>query len=719
MEESRFIKAKIEFEANDQGYTPAPLFRKVFEVENLSKAVLSVCGVGYGYYYINGQKVTEDLFTAPVSNYDKLCWYNRYDVSHLLQKGKNVICIILGNGFFNENFPSHWHNSESVWRDNPKFALRLEVDGETLIESDESFLCIEDSFVIHNQLRSGEIFDARKYDEDWKNVDFDDSSWHIAVIDTKHTPILKECRCEPIREMERYDFVNVIATEKGYVLDFGFNMSGYISAYIDEKEGTEITFSHSEEIYENGELKLNGLNILYPSVPFQVDKYICGKKNYRWSPKFTYHGFRYVLVEGLSKKPQKGDIQAVFVHQAVEKIAEFECSDEVLNKIYDAGIRATWSNMFYALTDCPTREKFGWTNDAQASAEQIYINFNCRSFFEKWIEDFKSCMTNFGALPAIVPTHGYGYYHGPVADGAFFEIPYQNYVYTGDKSMLIDCLPYFKKYYDFFVSDKNEDKAWLCDWDGYSNHNIDKNFIRNFYTVKLCKIILLAKQFAKENDTEFYEQEIQKATKELEKFIDKKGAATIEGQTAPAALLYWGLGNKERLVKQIVESIDEENGHLNCGMFGIQYLYDTLSQNGYAEYAYKIITAKGEPSVAAWIEKDGTTLWETWKDSGFTDSRNHHMYSNVLAWFFKYLLGIQTENGYQKIQLNPCFISELKYCKGAIETPYGKLSIEWKIENGQAAVAIDLPSGIDAVYQNQKLKAGKNCFEEKIEEVKL
>lgn len=269
-----------------------------------------------------------------------------------------------------------------------------------------------------------------------------------------------------------------------YLIDFGVNISGYVSAFFNETEGTEITISHAEEVYPDGRLKLNGLNVLYPTVDFQVDKYICGRKNFVWSPKFTYHGFRYVMVEGLTKAPTKESIKAVFVHQDVKTISEFECSNQLLNKIYEAGIRATYSNMFYSLTDCPTREKFGWTNDAQASAEQTLINFDCKLFYEKWIEDFKSCMSEEGALPAIVPTHGYGYYHGPVADGAFFEIPYQVYMYTGDGSMLKSCLPYFKKYYSFFLSKNNGDNLWLCDWDGFSNHNINKDFIKYFYIWK-------------------------------------------------------------------------------------------------------------------------------------------------------------------------------------------------------------------------------------------
>ena len=711
---TKFIKSGTRFDRDYKGNVSAPLFRKKFKLNDIRNALLKICGLGYGYAFINGKAVTEDLFTAPVSNYDKMCWYNEYDVSGLLKKGVNVIAIICGCGFFNENFPSNWDNDKAVWRDNPKIALSLEINGKIVLRSDESFLCKENSFVTHNQLRSGETFDARLYDPDWKDVEYDDSTWNNAIVDNDFKPQLRLCECEPIRETKRYDFIDCKKTDKGYLLDFGQNMSGYVSAQIDAPEGSEIKFSHSEEVYPDGSLKLNGLNILYPTVDFQVDRYICGKVNYRWSPKFTYHGFRYILVEGLSAPPILGSIQAVFVHQAVKRTSAFECSDELLNKIYNAGILSTQSNMFYSLTDCPTREKFGWTNDAQASAEQILINFDCKRFFEKWIEDFKSNITEDGKLPAIVPTHGYGFQAGPVADGCLFEIPYRVYQYTGDSEMLIDCLPFFERYYNFFMSDESIDTDWLCDWDGFNNHDVDRTFIKAVYTIKFCEIIGLTYILKGKLPERRYSCDKLEAINELKKNLTIEGTSKIASQTIIATLICLGIGEKKKLIEQLKALIDKNNGHFNCGMFGIQYIYEALSQNGESEYAYKIITAKGEPGFSAWFERGATTLWETWSDSGFTDSRNHHMYSNVLAWFFKYLLGISCEPehpAFSRVEIKPCFIDELDYCRGSVITPKGKLCVKWKRADGSIKLDIEVPEGICACFAGKELHAGENVFE--------
>lgn len=713
MFDEKFIKTSTDFDPEFTGMVEAPLFRKYFFVDKIEKATLSVCALGYGYFYLNGKKITEDLFTAPVSNYDKLCWVNEYDVTNFLNEGKNVIAVICGCGFFNENFPSHWKNNNAVWRDNPKFALKLTIGNQIVVKSDESFICSNQSFVIHNQLRSGEIFDARLYDENWKDLNYDDSNWHKAIIDDKLDPEFKVCGCEPIREIETYDFISCRKTEEGYLLDFGVNISGYIRFSADEPKNTVITFRHAEEVYFDGKLKLNGLNVLYPSVDFQTDKYICGEKTYVWSPKFTFHGFRYVLVEGLTKEPVKGSIKAVFVHQDIAKNTKFKCSVDLLNKIYDAGIRSTYSNMFYSLIDCPTREKFGWTNDAQASAEQILINFDSKKFFQKWIEDFKSNMLDDGQLPAIIPTHGYGYGHGPVADGAFFVIPYLIYKYTGDKSTLLDCLPYFIKYYEYFKSETCDERDWLCDWDGYTNHSIDKKFIRAVYTEKLCKIIIFAKTLANNTDIKYYVDERKKAIERLKADYVKNGRSIIDSQTAIAVLICLEIGDKKELIRQLKTKIDASDGHLDCGMFGIQYIYDALSNNGEAEYAYKVITAKGAPSFSNWFDQGATTLWETWRDSGFTDSRNHHMFSNVLAWLFKSLLGIKCSvesPAYKKVDFAPCFISEMDFCKGSLVTPFGLLEVEWEKTNDSIKYVVDLPNGIDGWFNGNKLLSGKNIF---------
>lgn len=709
-----FIKTKQPFNAAYSDYAPAHLFRRRFSLTKTGKAELVVCGLGYGYYFLNGKEVTKDLFTAPVSDYDKILWCNRYDVTDLLCVGENVFAAVLGNGFFNESFPSNWDNNLAKWRDHAKLFMALFVDGEQILSSDKEFVCTTDSFVPYNHLRSGETFDARKYNVNWKNLAFDDSGWEGVLID-ENPPKgeLRECDCPPIVEKETLDFVKVYATAKGYTLDFGRNIAGYIRLNICVAKDTILTFRHAEEIYEDGTLKLNGLNVLYPIVDFQTDHYISDGCLRTWSPRFTYHGFRYVEVEGLNRAPTIEEIKAVIVRQDVEQTSTFTCSNELLNNIYNAGIQATLFNMHYALTDCPTREKFGWMNDAQASFNQVFINFNAEKFLRKWGEDIKASMNENGEIPAIVPSHGYGFSHGPVADGALFELPYRLYLYTGDVTVWESYLPYLEKYYNFYTSGKDDGKNWLRDWDGYVNRIGNIQFLYHCFLVKFSRILSLGCNLLGKDNTR-YEADEKIAIEWLKKNAIKDGKCVEDGQTAVAMLLSLGAFDEcEPLIKQLKERIDAENGHMQCGMLGIQFIYDALSRYGAAEYAYKVITAKGEPGFAIWFERGATTLWETWRDSGFTDSRNHHMYSNVLAWFFEVLLGISADvfnPAYKKVQLCPQFISDLNYCKGSVKTLDGEIAVEWRREAGKIVYEVTVTGTSEVYYQNQRLKTGKNAF---------
>ena len=711
-----FIKSRTPFDNSAHAPFPAPIFRRRFTLDKIDHAILTFCALGYGYCYINGKEVTKDLFCAPASEYDKLVWYHQYQVSDLLKTGENVIAVILGNAFFNENFPSVWEHHKAAWRDNPKFALSLSVDGQTVLESDEEFRYTEESFVIYNQLRSGETFDARLYHKNWKELEFDDSSFLTPVIDHKLDGAKRElCCCEPIREFEEYDFISAQKTDVGYLLDFGVNIAGYLRVCVQEDSGTVIEMKHAEEAYEDGSLKLNGLDIFYPTADFQADRYICGEKPYAWSPKFTYHGFRFVQVKGLTKPPKKGEFKAVFVHQAVEKIADFSCSDELINKIYHAGIRATYSNLHYVLTDCPTREKLGWTNDAQSSFEQMYINFNIKAFMEKWGTDMLVSMNKEGAMPAVVPSHGYGFHLGPVADGILFELPLIEYLYLGDAKKLIRFLPYLKRYYDNYYTSETIDRSrWLGDWDGLKNRFDDTNFVSCFYTIKFCDVLMLAQSLAGEEVSEKYKADKAAAQNAIRStYILENGYSSVDSQTVISMLLFLDISDKAPLLEQMKKRIEADDYHLTSGMLGLQYVYRVLFENGLGEYAYKLITAKGQPSFSYWFENGATTLWETWEDTNRTDSRNHHMLSGVLAWFFKGFLGLSpnlANPGYQKIELKPCFAKEMEHCKGSVTTPYGQICVGWERKQGQIEYHITIPAGVTATFQNAVLVTGENKF---------
>ena len=693
--------------------SPAVLMRKRFTAGAGCRAGLSVCGLGYGYYYINGKEASPDLFTAAVSDYNKTLWYNTYDVSALLKEGENVICAVLGNGYYNENFNTPWEHNKVPWRDMPKLALELNFGGK-ILRADESWKCKADGGTYFNQLRSGEYFDARKYEENWNALKYDDSAWDNAVID-ENPPQGEfcECPCEPIRECAGYPAIAVLKNGGKYVFDIGQNISGYAQVKVNLPAGTELTLRYAEELDCDRGLRMNGIDTFQLAVnqpPFQTDKIICGGKPLVWKPKFTYHGFRYVEIEGLPNLPPLETVTGVFVHNDVKRTGSFKCSDDLLNKIYQCGVMASLSNMHYVLTDCPTREKLGWMNDAAASCGQLCFNFGLENFLTKWSADMRDAMKPDGSMPGIVPSPGWGFNCGPVCDNMLFEAPVRLYQYYGNKNALKECLPYMERYLKEFDAGLKENrlKFWLSDWTGAGNFmNEDVDFINRSFLIRFYGIVSQAYEILG-GDGKFYDKRFAELKESFAKdFIAEGGRCKIEEQTAIAILICNGLGDAKILGSQLVENIDRKHaGHQHTGMVGIQYLYDALCKTGSAGYVHRILTASA-PSVGAWIKQGATTLWETWDDGGQTHSHNHHMYSACLEWFHKYVLGIKTHAG-AVVKIEPEFVAGLDYAEGHFDSKSGRIAVSWMREERGIALNITNGCASPVLFRDKPLKKGEN-----------
>ncbi len=725
-----FIKPDIPFDRTYRKSNPAPQFRRKFRADAAGGAKLSVCGLGYAYFYLNGKPVSRDLFTAPVSNYDKTLWYNVYDVSDLICDGENVIAVWCGNGWYNEEFSTSWDFDKARWRDLPKFILRLDIDGKMAVCSDENWKCNADSAIWFNALRSGEYFDARKFKADWTETDFNDKDWGKVAVD--HTPPLgrfRECKCEPVREFEAYPAQKSTRTgENTWLFDTGQNISGYIRLGVKGESGQMLTIRYAEEADEKGNLLLNRMNAHYHESEFQTDRLICSGEKMIWSPRFTYHGFRFIEIEGL-KDTDDVEVSGIFVHQAVEKNTKFQCSDEFINQLFRAGQYSVYSNMFYMLTDCPTREKLGWTNDAQSSMEQILTNFRAEKLMEKWLYDIYDAMNEEGALPGIIPTAGWGYEwgNGPVSDGILFEIPYRCYFHTGDPEMLIRSLPCFRKYLAFLQRTADEDGyvRWgLWDWakpgfleNGESREpDVPPEFINALLIRKFYHVTALAQELSGAQGQEYEECAEKLKRRVISDYIDGQGRCRVEKQSAVALLIYYGvyerLGPLKKQLKELIESADF---HHDCGMVGLRRLYMALNKCGLEEYAYRILTARGYPGYREWFEQGATSLWEYWDWSWHEDSKNHHMYSDFMSWIIKTVLGIRPErkkDASVSVHVDPYFFQALDHAEGEYGAGQGTVRVAWRKEAGRVRLAIEVPDKVQVFHGGQKLKPGRHEFME-------
>jgi len=720
-----FIKPDVEFSREFTGRNYAPLFRKKVYLESTDNAVLYVCGLGFGYYYINGEPVSPDLFTAPVSDYRKTLWYNKYDVSHLLKKGENTIAVICGNGWYNEDLESVWYFEKAPWRDLPKFIMRLTVDGKTALVSDSSWKCRSESATYFNALRSGEYFNANLYEPDWNKPCYDDTLWTNAVRDViPPCGEFRECKCEPIREFEVYEPIEIIkVTNTKYLFDMGQNISGYIRLTACGNKGDELTIRYTELINEDYSRQLCNMDKLYTGKSeFMTDRFICSGEKTTWSPRFAYHGFRYIEIDGI-RDINDIKVESVFVHQDVKKRTEFECSNEFLNTLFDLGVKASWSNMFYLLTDCPTREKLGWTNDAQSSAEQMLTNFEIEKVLTKWHQDIKDAMLSDGALPGIIPTSGWGYHwgNGPVSDGILFEIPYRVYLHTGNPELLTSSIEYFERYFAYLDNNKNSEgfnDFGLPDWACPGKKPFVKApFVNAVLTYKFYGIAYVAAKLKGfEEKMIFYKAKMAETKAFInQKFVDAEGRCTIDHQTSVSMLIYYDLcTNTEALANQLKTLVEKADFHHNCGMVGIRRLFIALNKCNLHEYAYKILTADGYPGYKHWLDCGATTLWEMWDVEDYNDSKNHHMYSDFMSWMIKTIVGIsldETRPGEGVFEINPYSFEDLSYAKCSYNSAYGRIDVSWNKENGKTRLSINIADGVEAYYKGKKLSSGLSEFE--------
>ena len=436
---------------------------------------MRIACVGFYRLYVNGTEVTKGYLAPYISNYNDSVYYDEYDVASMLLTGvDNVACIVLGNGFANAVDFDVWQFESSPLRRAPCFAFTLTCDDELTLKSDTSFE-VYDSAITFDDIRAGERYDARLYRAELfapSNKPLPGCGKPI-VVETPHGE-LRKCDVEPIREQRRFCALSVIASDGGYVYDFGENNAGVVCLRVNGVSGQKITFDFGEVLIDG---KLNKDNIVcdlvcddYKWQYVQHDEYICTDGWQTWIPSFTYHGFRYVYVTGLTAGQATVDaLQYIVLHSDVAQRATFRCSDQTLNRIYDITLRSDLSNLFYIPTDCPQREKNGWTADAGLSAEQFLYTFDCGKTLAEWLINVCKAQRSDGMMPGIVPTYGWGFKwgNGPAWDCVITEMPYQLYRFYGDMSVIDQALPTILRYFDFISEITNADGLvdfGLGDW---------------------------------------------------------------------------------------------------------------------------------------------------------------------------------------------------------------------------------------------------------------
>ena len=728
----------------DKEFRKAPLLRKSISLEekNIKNARLYVSGVGYYEFFINGAHVSDRKLEPGYTHFDKRVLYSTYDVTSMLQHGENVLAAELGNGWLNIQSLSVWEFEKARWRMRPRMIAELRItynDGTVQTIPTDRTWKTNSGACSFNNLYSGEVYDARLVHKGWTTPGFDDKKWMPAIEVEAPAKILTSQQMPPIRVVREVKPVSMRKIDDyTYMYDMGENMTGVCRIQVQGPTGTCVTLAHGELIHDDGTLNQGNIEIYFkreknglpqhvdPFERIQTDTYfLSGNGMETYEPRFTYHGFRYVEVT--STRPltlTQESLTGLCMHTDVESVGNFACSNEILNKLVEASCNSYLGNLFSIPTDCPQREKNGWTADGYVGMDYGLLFYDGITVYEKWMNDFIDNQRERGDLSGIIPSSGWGYadWIGPVWDAALFIIPNNLYKYYGDTRAIEKMWDTCVRYLQYLETREKDGKLTygIGDWVFYKAKT-DTHFTSTaFYWLDNVLMAKFADLTGHDGTKYRAKADNLKELINNEWFDAEKKMYANGTQAAQSVGLALGLVPEEHaqaVADNLVRMI-RDNGHqLDFGMLGSKFVPAMLVKYGYADDAYKMIIRPEAPSWANWIHRGLTTLPETWVlDKDFKDaSLNRAFLGDISAWMMNSLAGINPnpkKPGFAGIIIRPQFIKGISWAKGEYRSVRGLIRSEWKREGNQIELNIIIPANTEAELQlrdkSVALKTGKN-----------
>ncbi len=686
----------------------APLFRKTFNAVKGEKAEIIICGLGFFKLFINGKKVSEDLLVPNATCYserdlhkltfplDDVMSYRiyamKYDVTDYLCDGENTLAVMVGNGYYNQ---VSRHAEGSVTFGTPKLCFLLEKESGNVI-SDESTLS-HNGFVTYNNLYNGEKHDYSLYPQGFKLSGFDGKGFaESTVIPAPESDFY--IQFSPADKVIR-TITPVLLKDEGEtkLYDIGENTVGYAVFKCAEK-GKLIKVNYAEEIYD--ERRYFGIHM---EDGYQEEQFFTDGTDREYIPHFTWHGFRYFRVNA-DVEPLRVDV----VHSDCPVTSSFESDNKNLNWLYDAYIRTQLANMHCCIpSDCPHRERLGYTGDGQLCAETVMMLLDCREFYRKWLYDIADCQCkNSGHIQHTAPLMGGG--GGPSGwGGAIVEVPYKFYKMYGDKDLLNEFFPKMLHFLDYLESRSEtgfvwrEEDGWcLGDWCPPGPVALPEAFVNTALYIKFMQqTVEAAEILGRESEAAHLDERIEKCKNAIKIAYYNPWSQHYCGNVQGASALAFRVGlATERGVRELVEKY-KRLGMYDTGIIATEALTGYLFEIGEAQVAFDLLASDKEVSFANMARNGATTIWENWNGQ---DSRNHPMFGAVTKYIFMYLLGIRQAEGsvaYKNVIISPCFVDGMNEAKGHITTESGVIRVEYKKNGGKAVVKAYADEGINAVFE--------------------
>jgi alpha-L-rhamnosidase len=738
----------------------SPLFRKVFITNGqIKKARGYICGLGYYELYINGEKIGDHVLDPHWTDYDtreisslqfpfddkttKTVPYVTYDITGLVKAGENVLGVMLGNGWYNQRDKIL---EGAMSYGSPRLAVQVIIDcldgGGQTISSDATWKT-SPSPLIYNNIYYGEIYDARLEQDGWCNTGFDDSQWSRALIVRPPSGKLRSQLAPPDRIIRTILPTLIKSDAAGqFIYDMRENISGWVRIRAQGKAGARVVLRYAEELGTDGSLDFSstgnwdfskdennietGLDVA-PLVQIQKDEYIFkGSGVEEYQPRFTWHCFRYVEITVSKGNCSDLSIEGLVVHSDLDKTGSFSCSNELFNGIQEICKRTLLNNSHGGVpSDCPHRERLGYTGDGHVSAFSSIYNFDMSQFYTKWLNDIRDAQNKeTGFVPHTAPFAGGG--GGPGWGSAYILIPWYMYLYYGDKRILEEHYSGMKHWIDYLstrtdgnnIIEREEPGGWcLGDWCTPGRTDIPARLVNTFFYGYCTRILSqIAHVLEKSEDSNYLSKLSESINLSFNKeFLDEgSGKYSIGRQGTEVFPLQWGITPEsvsESVVSYLAGHLERNcNAHLDTGIFATAYLFDQLVDNGYGDLAYKILNQKDFPSYGHMIENGATTLWECWQKDlspyNYCPSHCHSMFGSISAWFYSRIAGIRPDAlspGFKNVIISPHVLGNLTFAKATFKTLYGVIRVDWKTDDREFTVEVDIPVNCTAEIRVPKI----------------
>ena len=684
----------------------APTFRGTFELEKARANLrIAVCGLGYFECRLDGRPVTDAMLMPGETQYD-VRW--RYRVFNLpeLAKGRHVVTITCGDGLYRATTPDVWHFDKATWAAYPKAVCEISSgDGEVVLRTDDSWQW-RPSPTIFTSLRGGETYDARKAFADDSN-----EGWIPVAIVAPPGGIGEEEKFPPCRVVRVHAMTNRTGTA---VWEAPVTLAGNVRIRARGERGAKVTIVTAERISEDaGHVDLRGLDIFdlgKPEKTFQRDTFmLAGEGEETWSPRFTYHGFKYAelrtagIVEILS-------VEALEINNDFPRIGRVTEAPPAALHVANACERSILGNFHNIPTDCPTREKNGWTSEARIMCEAALYSFDAGSAYAAYADLIGDTQRPSGQISAIAPCNGWGYNwgSGPAWDTALMEIPDAVYRFTGDRSSIERLYPKIARYLDFAERMLGADGLpahGLGDWDG-AKDEYPRLARAGFRIRNLAYGERFARLLGKQEDALRFSRLRTDAVAAFRRaFCGPDGLSAATNSFPHALMLDFGIVEKDKraeCAKRLAETVERNGARIDYGTLGSRCVLRMLFEHGHADLAWRMMTQPDYPGYAFLTETLGmTTFPERWnihiRPEVHGNSRNHGAFTDYLAVAYRHLGGIRHPTdrpGRDFIEVRPSFPPSLP----AFACEHEGYKVGWKRDSGNVRINLTVPKGKSARY---------------------